>query len=65
MVINGDVISLNKEEAIEIIDRECQNRLGMNLRTFKEQRRRGKLPKLLAVQDIEALLRFAQGNHKY
>ncbi len=65
MVINGDVISLKKEEAIEIIDKECQKRLGMNLGTFEGQRKQGKLPESLAVQDIDALLRFANGNRKY
>ena len=65
MVIDGDVISLNKKEAIEIINKECQKRLSMNLDTFKEKRKQGKLPNSLAVHDIEALLRFAQSNHKY
>jgi hypothetical protein len=60
MVIQGDIITLTKKEAIEIIDKECQKRLGMNLEEFRERRKQGNLPKSLAVYDIEALLRFAQ-----
>ena len=65
MVIDGDVISLNRKEAVEIINKECQKRLSMNLDMFKEKRKQGKLPHSLAVHDVEALLRFAQSNHKY
>ncbi len=59
MVINGDVISLSKKEAVEIIEKECQRRLGMSLGEFRQKRRCHKLPDLVAVHDIEALLRFA------
>lgn len=65
MVIDGDVISLSKREALEIVEKECQKRLGISLETFKEKRKQRKLPKSLAVRDIEALLRFAENNRKY
>jgi len=67
MVIHGDVISLSKKEAEEIIDKECRKRLGMSLNEFKEKRKRGDLPnsRPLAVYDIEALLRFAESKSKY
>jgi hypothetical protein len=65
MVIDGDVISLNKEEAEAIINKECQERLGINLVEFKEKRKIGELPRSLAVYDIEALLRFAKGKRQH
>jgi len=58
MVIDGDVIVLSKREAEKIIDKECQKRLGISLREFKEKKRNRELEPSLAVHDIEALLRF-------
>lgn len=59
MVKNGDVITLSKKEAEELIEKECRERLGMSLKEFRQKRKHRELPKSLAVYDIEALLRFA------
>jgi hypothetical protein len=64
MAINSDVITLSKKDIEGIIDKECQRRLSMSLEEFKKQRKRGHLPESLAVHDIEALLRFANGKSK-
>ena len=65
MVTNGDVITLSREDAEGIIDKECQRRLHISLEEFIERRKLGTLPDSLAVEDIEALLRFANGKSKY
>ena len=59
MVKNGDVITLSKKEAKELIEKECQERLGISLKEFRQKRKRYELPESVAVYDIEALLRFA------
>jgi hypothetical protein len=59
MVIDGDVITLNKKEVDEIIDLECKKRLGITLDEFLQRRKQDKLPKSTAVHEIEMLLKLA------
>lgn len=58
MVIDGDIVTLNRYEAKELIERECQERLGMSAAEFVHKLRRGQLPSSMAVSDIEMLLRL-------
>jgi hypothetical protein len=59
MVIQGDIITLSKQEVKELIERECRKRLDMSVREFLNKRRKGTLPKSTAVHDIEMLLKLA------
>lgn len=59
MVINGDVVSLSREEVKRLIDRECRKRLGISAKEFLQKREHGELPKSAAVHDIEILLKLA------
>lgn len=58
MVINGDIITLNRKEAKELINRECKERLGMNAAEFLWKSRKGSLPDLPAIPEIKMLLRL-------
>lgn len=58
MVINGDVVSLNKKEITKLIESECQKRLHMTTKEFIRKRKDGQLPKSVAVDDIEMLLKL-------
>ena len=58
MVKHGDIVTLNKEELDEIIDIECQGRLGITRGEFLHRRERGELPKSTATQEIEMLLKL-------
>ena len=59
MVIDGDIITLNKKEVEELIDRECKKRLGISAKEFLQKRERGELSKSIATHDIEMLLELA------
>lgn len=59
MVINGDVITLNKKEVEALIEKECRKRLNMSVSEFMEKRKSGKLPKSMAAYDIEMMLSIA------
>lgn len=58
MVKQRDIITLNKKEIEELIDRECKKRLGMSTKVFLQKRKHGRLPNTTAVHDIEMLLRL-------
>ena len=59
MVIHGDIVTLNREEVKDLINRECKNRLGMSAVEYVKRNKRGDLPKVAAVHDIEMLLKLA------
>ena len=60
MVINGDVISLNKREIFKLIEKECQSRLHMTVKEFIQKQKEGQLPKSTAVDDIGMLLKLVK-----
>ena len=60
MVKDGDVITLNKEEVMALIDRECRKRLHMSAAEFLKKRDNGGMPRSIAVHDIEMMLRLAR-----
>ncbi|MCX5990915.1 MAG: hypothetical protein NTZ04_01070 [Chloroflexi bacterium] len=60
MVTYGDVISLNKKEALELASKESKKRLGMTISEFRKRQQAGKLPRSTAVRDIEMILKFAE-----
>jgi hypothetical protein len=59
MVINGDVVILNKRDVEKLIDAESKKRLHMSGKEFLRKYQRGELPKTNAVHDIEMLLKLA------
>ncbi len=58
MVIDGDIITLSKKEARDLVEKECRKRLHMSVKEFVQKRERGELPKSTAVHDIEILLKL-------
>ncbi|MDP6771939.1 MAG: hypothetical protein QF704_14655 [Anaerolineales bacterium] len=59
MVVNGDVVILNKKDVERIIDAECQKRLHMSGKEFSWKYNNGELPDSTAIHDIEMLLKLA------
>ncbi len=59
MVKNGNMVTLNKKEIENLINKECKKRLGINAKEFLQKREHGKLVKSTAVHDIEMLLKLA------
>ena len=60
MVTNGDVITLNKQEVLALVDKECRKRLHISGKEFIRKRAKGELPNSLAVHDVEMMLRLAK-----
>jgi len=58
MVIDGNLITLSRKEAKELIERECKERLNMSAAEFLLKYRRGELLDLPAVPEIKMLLRL-------
>jgi len=58
MVIDGDIITLSRGEAKELIEKECRERLNMSAAEFLWKYRRGELPDLPAIPEIKMLLRL-------
>ena len=60
MVIQGDVISLNKKEVLRLASKQCNKRLHMTIGEFNKKRKAKELPDSMAVHDIEMILRLAK-----
>jgi hypothetical protein len=60
MVVNGDVISLNKTEVLKLVEGECKKRLNITAAQFIRLQENKQLPNNLAVHDIEMMLRLAK-----
>lgn len=59
MITQGNMVTLNKKEVDQLINRECRKRLGISAKEFLRKRENGGLPKSTAVHDIEILLKLA------
>ncbi len=59
MITQRNMVTLNKQEVDELIDRECKRRLGMSADEFLQKCGNGGLEKSIAVHDIEILLNLA------
>ena len=61
MVINGDVISLKREEVKELVNKECMDKFGINAAEFIQRYRRGELSpdEASSIHKIKMLLRLA------
>ena len=58
MVISDDMVTLDKKEVKELIDKECRKRFGLTTKEFLRERKEGKLISS-AAHDIEILLKIA------
>lgn len=60
MVVNGDVISLKREEVKELVDKECMDKFGMNAAEFMWRYRRDELSpnEASSIHKIKMLLRL-------
>ncbi len=58
MIMKNDMVTLNKKEVQELIDRECRKRLGMSASEFVRKRKDGEIAKSTAAHDIEMLLKL-------
>ena len=59
MRIEGNMVTLNKKEVTQLIDKECRKRLGMSAKEYLQKRGNGGLAKSMATHDIEILLNLA------
>ena len=59
MITKGNMVTLNKEEINQLIDKECRKRLGISAREYLRKRKNGGLAKSIATHDIEILLKLA------
>ena len=50
MVVDENIITLSREEAKDLIEKECKKRLGMSAAEFLLKFRRGELPDYQSVQ---------------
>lgn len=60
MIERDDVVFLSKEEFDEVVEIECQKRLGMSTSDFIGGRRNGESSDSTAIHDIETLLHGAK-----
>jgi hypothetical protein len=60
MVIDNDVISLNKAEVMKLINKECNDRLQMSITQFIKKQQNKELPRSTAVHDILMMLKLAE-----
>ena len=59
MITKGNMVTLNKKEVNQLIDKECRKRLGMSAKEYLRKRENGGLAKSMATHDIEILLKLA------
>ena len=60
MIMENDIVTLNKKELEEVIDIECRKRLGISTKEFMQKYNHGKLSTdSTAVHDMEMLLKVA------
>ena len=59
MVKQGNMVTLDKKEVEQLIEKECKKRLGISSKEFIQKRERGELKKSIATHDIELLLKLA------
>lgn len=60
MIERDDIVLLSKKEFAEVVEIECQKRLGMSTRDFMSGRRNGESSDSTAIHDIEMLLQGAK-----
>lgn len=58
MVTDGDIVTLTRDDAKELIERECQERLGISAAEFVRRVRHDQMPSSMAARDVEMLLRL-------